>query len=102
MSHSQVPLGRWRTFALRSKASACPTAVRITGARPVTTEDKHGYELRGLGITFIVTGLMGIGFLSFGGMLTGGDEEVKETPKEVVTETLEIEKEVDNQIKTVN
>jgi hypothetical protein len=27
---------------------------------------------------------------------------VKETPKEVVTETLEIEKEVDNQIKTVN
>jgi Na+-transporting NADH:ubiquinone oxidoreductase subunit E len=58
--------------------------------------------LRGLGITFIVTGLMGIGFLSFGGMLTGGDEEVKETPKEVVTETLEIEKEVDNQIKTVN
>ena len=31
--------------------------------------------LRGLGITFIITGLMGIGFLSFGGMLTGGDEE---------------------------
>jgi Na+-transporting NADH:ubiquinone oxidoreductase subunit E len=33
--------------------------------------------LRGLGITIIVTGLMGIGFLSFGGMLTGGDEENK-------------------------
>lgn len=33
--------------------------------------------LRGLGITFIITGLMGIGFLSFGGMLTGGDEEEK-------------------------
>jgi len=31
--------------------------------------------LRGLGITFIITGLMGIGFLSFGGMLTGGDDE---------------------------
>jgi len=30
--------------------------------------------LRGLGITFILTGLMAIGFLSFGGMLTGGDE----------------------------
>ena len=44
--------------------------------------------LRGLGITFIITGLMGIGFLSFGGMLTGGDEEV-----EVKTETaIEIEK----------
>ncbi len=33
--------------------------------------------LRGLGITFIITGLMGIGFLSFGGMLTGGDEEAE-------------------------
>ncbi len=35
--------------------------------------------LRGLGITFIITGLMAIGFMSFGGMLTGGDEEA---PKE--------------------
>ena len=32
--------------------------------------------LRGLGITFIITGLMAIGFMSFGGMLTGGDETV--------------------------
>jgi Na+-transporting NADH:ubiquinone oxidoreductase subunit E len=38
--------------------------------------------LRGLGITFIITGLMGIGFLSFGGMLTGGDEETKDTVKQ--------------------
>ena len=34
--------------------------------------------LRGLGITFIITGLMAIGFMSFGGMLTGGDEAPKE------------------------
>ena len=34
--------------------------------------------LRGLGITFITTGLMAIGFMSFGGMLTGGGEEKKE------------------------
>ncbi len=34
--------------------------------------------LRGLGITFIITGLMAIGFMSFGGMLTGGDDEKKE------------------------
>jgi len=27
--------------------------------------------LRGLGITFIITALMAIGFMSFGGMLTG-------------------------------
>ncbi len=31
--------------------------------------------LRGLGITFIITGLMAIGFMSFGGMLTGGTEK---------------------------
>ena len=37
--------------------------------------------LRGLGITFIITGLMAIGFMSFGGMLTGGDESVKESVK---------------------
>ena len=41
--------------------------------------------LRGLGITFIITGLMGIGFQSFGGMLTGGDDApatVEETTAE--------------------
>ena len=47
--------------------------------------------LRGLGITFIITGLMAIGFMSFGGMLTGGKEEkpveqtavIKNNPNEV-------------------
>ncbi|RSK41995.1 MULTISPECIES: NADH:ubiquinone reductase (Na(+)-transporting) subunit E [Mangrovimonas] len=38
--------------------------------------------LRGLGITFIITGLMAIGFMSFGGMLTGGDDEGKKQPEE--------------------
>lgn len=37
--------------------------------------------LRGLGITFITTGLMAIGFMSFGGMLTGGDEEKPVDPE---------------------
>ena len=36
--------------------------------------------LRGLGITFIITGLMAIGFMSFGGMLTGGDAPIIESP----------------------
>ena len=35
--------------------------------------------LRGLGITFIITGLMAIGFMSFGGMLTGGDDAAEST-----------------------
>jgi Na+-transporting NADH:ubiquinone oxidoreductase subunit E len=45
---------------------------------------------------------MGIGFLSFGGMLTGGDEEVKETPEVVVVEATDIKKEIENQTKIVN
>ncbi len=49
--------------------------------------------LRGLGITFIITGLMAIGFMSFGGMLTGGEEEEKETETvqvEVVKEAMDV------------
>jgi len=45
--------------------------------------------LRGLGITFIITGLMAIGFMSFGGMLTGGDEEAKEEKKTAVEVKME-------------
>ena len=45
--------------------------------------------LRGLGITFIITGLMAIGFMSFGGMLTGGDE----APKEVLVQNESTENE---------
>ena len=42
--------------------------------------------LRGLGITFILTGLMAIGFMSFGGMLTGGaDPESPEPNQEEAT-----------------
>lgn len=44
--------------------------------------------LRGLGITFIITGLMGIGFQSFGGMLTG-DNEPPAAVEEAVVKTEE-------------
>ena len=61
--------------------------------------------LRGLGITFIITGLMGIGFLSFGGMLTGGDEpepskEIEATIEKV--EKKEVKDELANNTKTLN
>lgn len=57
---------------------------------------------RGLGMTFILTGLMAIGFMSFGGMLTGGDEAPKkevvenvvpaeETPVETTIDTTAVE-----------
>lgn len=44
--------------------------------------------LRGLGITFITTGLMAIGFMSFGGMLTGGEDkkEAEKTAVQVISQ----------------
>lgn len=54
--------------------------------------------LRGLGITFIITGLMAIGFMSFGGMLTGGDEEaVKTEPTNELVTDVAVEK-LDNEL----
>ncbi|MCB4809544.1 NADH:ubiquinone reductase (Na(+)-transporting) subunit E [Tamlana sp. 62-3] len=60
--------------------------------------------LRGLGITFIITGLMAIGFMSFGGMLTGGDEEAPAEEKAAKIEKKEDTKEdieVANNIKVI-
>lgn len=48
--------------------------------------------LRGLGITFIITGLMAIGFMSFGGMLTGGDDASEEEKTVLVESKIEKEK----------
>lgn len=45
--------------------------------------------LRGLGITFIITGLMAIGFMSFGGMLTSSGE-AEESETETVGKTEEV------------
>jgi len=60
--------------------------------------------LRGLGITFIITGLMGIGFQSFGGMLTGDNEPPEETQTTTAEakEEKEIKKEIEEQEKTVS
>ena len=46
--------------------------------------------LRGLGITFIITGLMAIGFMSFGGMLTGGDDAAETTEVAVADPIIEM------------
>ena len=44
--------------------------------------------LRGLGITFIITGLMAIGFMSFGGMLTGGSDVSENGDETSQTQTI--------------
>ncbi|WP_031428143.1 NADH:ubiquinone reductase (Na(+)-transporting) subunit E [Flavimarina sp. Hel_I_48] len=49
--------------------------------------------LRGLGITFIITGLMAIGFMSFGGMLTGGGDTDEDATEELMTPQGEVSNE---------
>jgi len=60
--------------------------------------------LRGLGITFIITGLMGIGFQSFGGMLTGDNEPPEETQSTTVEtkEEKEIKKEIEDKEEAIS
>jgi len=58
--------------------------------------------LRGLGITFILTGLMAIGFMSFGGMLTGDEGNKKESKSEVQAEAEELLKESDEMVINTN
>ncbi|HBL79285.1 MAG TPA: NADH:ubiquinone reductase (Na(+)-transporting) subunit E, partial [Aequorivita sp.] len=60
--------------------------------------------LRGLGITFIITGLMAIGFMSFGGMLTGGDEDTSSLegqPENIGIHSEDIQKENTDAVQTV-
>ena len=54
--------------------------------------------LRGLGITFIITGLMGIGFQSFGGMLTGGGDEAPAEVENSTVQELEEEKKIKEEL----
>ncbi len=51
--------------------------------------------LRGLGITFIITGLMAIGFMSFGGMLTGGDDASKKEETQKAETEVKVEDQKD-------
>jgi Na+-transporting NADH:ubiquinone oxidoreductase subunit E len=78
MQSREIPtLGLSLTYGIGSGIGWFLAILAIAAIREKIRYSSVPPALRGLGITFIVTGLMGIGFLSFGGMLTGGDEEVK-------------------------
>lgn len=57
--------------------------------------------LRGLGITFIITGLMAIGFMSFGGMLTGGGEKTEEKSQTTTIEKVQKTENIANNTKEI-
>ena len=92
MQSREIPsLGLALTYGVGSGIGWFLAILAIAAIREKIRYSSVPPALRGLGITFIITGLMAIGFMSFGGMLTGGDEEQKETPK--VEATIENKKE---------
>ena len=66
------------TYGISSGIGWFLAIVAIAAIREKIRYSNVPAPLRGLGITFIITGLMAIGFMSFGGMLTGGDDAKKE------------------------
>ena len=83
MQSREIPtLGLATTYGIGSGIGWFLAILAIAAIREKIRYSNVPPALRGLGITFIITGLMAIGFMSFGGMLTGGDDE---GPKEEKT-----------------
>ncbi|MCL4154511.1 UNVERIFIED_CONTAM: hypothetical protein GTU68_026417 [Idotea baltica] len=75
MQSREIPsLGEALTYGVGSGIGWFLAIIAIAAIREKIRYSAVPPALRGLGITFILTGLMAIGFMSFGGMLTGGDE----------------------------
>lgn len=68
-------IGEATSFAIGSGIGWFLAIVAIAAIREKIKYSKVPAPLRGLGITFIITGLMGIAFMSFSGITLGGDEK---------------------------
>lgn len=106
MQSREIPtLGLSLTYGVGSGIGWFLAILAIAAIREKIRYSSVPPALRGLGITFIITGLMAIGFMSFGGMLTGGEEpadDKKETKAKVeVIQKKELEKELANNTKKI-
>ena len=74
------------SFALGSGVGWYLAIVAIAAIREKIRYSNVPAPLRGLGITYIITGLMGIAFMSFMGIKLESDEKSNDTPddKEVI------------------
>ena len=80
MQSREIPtLGLALTYGVGSGIGWFLAILAIAAIREKIRYSSVPPALRGLGITFIITGLMAIGFMSFGGMLTGGDEKEEQS-----------------------
>ena len=86
MQSREIPsLALATTYGISSGIGWFLAIVAIAAIREKIRYSNVPAPLRGLGITFIITGLMAIGFMSFGGMLTGGDDAKKEEKAQAVS-----------------
>lgn len=98
MQSREIPnLGLALNYGISSGIGWFLAIVAIAAIREKIRYSHVPAPLRGLGITFIITGLMAIGFMSFGGMLTGSGED-----KEVNEETTQVIPQEENKDKEVN
>ncbi|MEL0457486.1 NADH:ubiquinone reductase (Na(+)-transporting) subunit E [Flavobacteriaceae bacterium SZ-1-7] len=94
MQSREIPsLGLAFNYGIASGIGWFLAILAIAAIREKIRYSKVPPALRGLGITFIITGLMAIGFMSFGGMLTGGDDEGAKEEK-----TASVQKETEDKV----
>ena len=88
-------LGHVVTFGFASGFGWLIAIVALAAIREKMEYSNVLAPLRGLGITFILTGLMAIGFMSFGGIdlnaLNAKPKAKNETPVPAVVETPEVD-----------
>lgn len=104
-SREIATLGLATTYGVGSGIGWFLAILAIAAIREKIRYSSVPAPLRGLGITFIITGLMAIGFMSFGGMLTGGDESEEAKDNTAQTETIQdnsTAKEIANNTKVIN
>jgi Na+-transporting NADH:ubiquinone oxidoreductase subunit E len=101
-SREIATLGLATTYGIGSGIGWFLAILAIAAIREKIRYSSIPAPLRGLGITFIVTGLMAIGFMSFGGMLTGGEEEVEVKENTISTTVKTSDKENIEDAKTID
>ncbi|MCR9228895.1 MAG: NADH:ubiquinone reductase (Na(+)-transporting) subunit E [Flavobacteriaceae bacterium] len=105
MQAREIPnIGLALNYGISSGIGWFLAILAIAAIREKIRYSKVPAPLRGLGITFIITGLMGIGFQSFGGMLTGDNEppEQTQTTTAETQEEKEIKKEIEDKEKAIS
>ena len=103
MQSREIPsLGLALNYGVSSGIGWFLAIVAIAAIREKIRYSNVPAPLRGLGITFILTGLMAIGFMSFGGMLTGDEGNKKAVIEQTQAEADELIDETEDMVINTN